>query len=196
MTSSLNPYQPPQEHGAPVEPPSDFDAEGPWRSGTVLVTRKGASLPPRCVKTNLPAERTLWCKVSWHPPAFAWTMLAGPVYVVVALIVRKRARIDVGLTGERYRRFRLLHSAVWLFGGLSLAPIWFGGTMLLDGSRGYPLVIAVVMAVGGSVMLLASLVYGRYSAPVVGVQKIDDRFVWLTGVCEAYLAELPPWPYS
>jgi hypothetical protein len=45
----------------------------------------------------------------------------------------------------------------------------------------------------GVVLLLGSAIYGVVKTRVVAPQKIDDHFVWLSGVNGNYLDEFPEW---
>ena len=71
--SDFNPYAPPQAEI--VDRNLILGEKGDlWRDGKLLLIRKGAELPDRCLKCNEPAEgyrlkRTL----SWHPPG--WYLL-------------------------------------------------------------------------------------------------------------------------
>jgi hypothetical protein len=59
-----------------------------------------------------------------------------------------------------------------------LARIEDGGAMLVF--------LALFTAVGAAI-------YGQYATRMVNATKIDDRFVYLSGVCPEYLADLPMW---
>src|SRR6266446_5069294 len=69
-----NPYQAPQAVLTPqIVPGGDV-----WQDRGLLVIRKGAVLPDRCVKCNAPAEGyRLKRNLAWHQPAIYLTILAG-----------------------------------------------------------------------------------------------------------------------
>ncbi len=46
----------------------------------------------------------------------------------------------------------------------------------------------------GLLLLFAALIFGVVAARVTAPTKIDDRFVWLSGVNKEYLDQLPQWP--
>src|SRR5690349_19000028 len=97
----INPYAAPQVVNAEVVPgPTPVQGfPGLWRQGNVLVMHKQAPLPPICLKSGLPATQWLRRNLQWHEPWLALTILAGVlVYVIIALIMTKRATILIGLT--------------------------------------------------------------------------------------------------
>ena len=155
-----------------------------WRDGKLLVFYKDAELPMRCVKTNEPADRTLRRRLSWHEPVIYITLLGGIlVYVILALVLRKTATVDVPL-GPAARARRRRHIAIaWLIalGGAALCVVGIGA----DREEG------VLVFVGGLGMMLAAAAYGLITVPPVKPRRIDDSKVYLKGACEAYLATLP-----
>ena len=190
----LNPYAAPQIAGgyAPVPFESGFD--GLWRQGNVLVMHKQAPLPPICLKSGQPATQWLRRKLIWHPPWVALTVLiAIPVYIVVALILTKRATIVIGLTEEwAARRWRRILIAVGLFVtgvAMVVAAFWLG-------SQGGESEVWFVLLPPGIVCALAAAAYGQYACRLVWPQRITDQYVWLKGVHPSFLEHLPPWPYG
>jgi len=45
----------------------------------------------------------------------------------------------------------------------------------------------------GIFVLLGAIIYGIVRARVVAPQRIDDHYVWLTGVDDNYLEQFPEW---
>jgi hypothetical protein len=45
----------------------------------------------------------------------------------------------------------------------------------------------------GLILFLGAVIYGIVKARVVAPQKIDDHYVWLTGVNANYLQQFPEW---
>ena len=177
-----NPYAPPQVEGPMSQMP--LATGGVWRDGKILVMHKQAVLPDRCVKCNAPANGDrLRRSLSWHYPAIYLVILAGLlIYVIVALCVRKRAKIDVGICQAHRSRRRRGILAAWL---VCLA----GVIAIFVGSIRATLVVLIPV---GSLMLLASLIMGVVISSIVSTKKIDDNYVWLKGVNYEYLAQLPP----
>jgi len=176
---------PPGAYAPPRSPYGGTFAEhgGVWRDGKTLIMLKTARLPDYCIKCGVAANGShLTRNLSWHHPALALLILLGClVYLIVALIVRKSAKIEISLCEEHIRKHRTAVTAAWL---VFLAGIGF-------------IVLAVALDSGGSALfgialLLASGIYGAIFAKVVTVQKIDDYYVWLRGIDERVLSMLPP----
>src|SRR4051794_37594891 len=105
----FNPYAPPEAEV--VHAPSGRDEGGVWRDGLLLVMSKDGELPDRCLKCNLPAHGwRLKRNLSWHPQGwYLLILLHVLVYVIAALIVRKKATIMVPLCEcHRRRRVRII----------------------------------------------------------------------------------------
>src|SRR5687768_2724452 len=85
-------YMPPR-----VElPPGKYP--GLWRQGKLLVLRKNAPLPEICLKTSQPATRRLKRSLHWHHPAVFLALLVNLIlYVIIALILQKKATIHMAL---------------------------------------------------------------------------------------------------
>lgn len=162
--------------------------EGVWRLGRQLVMRKGAKLPDRCVKTNKPAERWLKRTLYWHHPLL-YILAFGPVilYAIIAIIVRHKAVVEVGLTRARISRRRWTIFAAWLvaFAGIGLCYV---GIKFVGGAD------AAFFVIGGFFLTLLAGVVGAYLAAVVQPAKITADYVWLKGVHPDYLRVLPEFP--
>ena len=63
--SSENPYKPPQV-ADPMFKPQQLDQGGIWRQGSLLVMRKDAVLPDRCIRSNVSTDRKLKRRLNWH----------------------------------------------------------------------------------------------------------------------------------
>lgn len=152
-----------------------------WRSGKLLVMRKGATLPGRCVKcgADAPGEK-LTRKLFWHHPALYLLILPGLlIYAIVATVVGKRAKIQVGLCHEHRGRRRRDLIIAWSLFLLSLALFVAAGVW----ENGWCVAFGVAA-------LLASPIYGMITCAVVTPKKIDDQFVWLKGVSPEFLESL------
>jgi hypothetical protein len=142
-----------------------------------------ALLPDRCIKCNEPARRKLKRRLSWHHPALYLLILVGALfYVLLAMILRKTAIIEIGLCE--------VHSAVrrrdivitWTLGLLSVGS-FFLASQLQD----------LTFAGIGCLLILATAVYGIMRVNVVTPTKIDENFLWLKGFNGNYLADFPEW---
>ncbi len=180
---------PPQQTFAP--PPMPFyggsyaQAPGVWQDGSMLVTTKDIVLPDYCVKCNAPANGyRLKRSLSWHHPAYYLLIFVGWLaYLIVALIVRKSARVHVGLC-ERHLNHRRI--AIFVSLGLLVLGIVFIVLAIGNESGGAALL--------GMAMLLAAALYGGFGARMIYASRIDERFVWIKGVSREYLAQFPQWP--
>lgn len=169
---------------------SDDDTGGVWRDGKLLVMRKKAKLPDRCVKTNAPAERWLKRTLYWHHPLVYLTAIAGLLlYVIVALIVRQTAKIQIGLSQAALNRRRLAILLGWILALGAFVLFCFGFT-LLDRQTEHLAVLAIFGGLFGGLVVVA---VSNHIASCIRPAKITDEYVWLKGVHPDYLAELPEW---
>ncbi len=155
-----------------------------WRNGKVLVVKHGAQPPSRCAKCNCPVsrppiKRTLY----WHPSWIYLVILLGLlIYVIVALIVRKKGVVLVPLC-EEHRRKR----------AIAIAVSW---GLVLDSFLCF--VLAIVYSLGyvalvGLASLLAGIVMGVWKGTLVSAAKIDDSYLWVRGYGPEFLKNLPQW---
>jgi len=162
---------------------NSIDRYSVWRQDSVLVMTRQALLPDRCIKCNEPAERKLKRKLSWHHPAIYLLVFVGAlVYVVLAMIMRKTATIEVGLC-ENHSAIRTRDIMItWTLGLLSIASILLAAR-LED---------LTFVAIGG-LLILACALYGIVRVKVVTPTKIDEDFIWLKGCNRRYLTAFPKW---
>ncbi|MBC7821449.1 MAG: hypothetical protein IAG10_31565 [Planctomycetaceae bacterium] len=167
--------------------------QGVWRDGGVLVMCKDADLPARCVKTNESTDRTLRRQLYWHEPLYYLiAVLLGPlIYVIVALIVRKTADINVGLSPAGFSSRRWGIAIGWLSFLLG-AVLFFVGVANSAPNRN-PNNNWWIACVAGLVGGLVGIIVGVVKSRVVTPTKITDSHVWLKGVHPEYLATLPLW---
>lgn len=164
------------------------DEGGCWRDGRLLVLRKEAILPDRCIKCNLPANQyRLTRKLSWHPPVWYLTLLISPLlYIIVGIFVRNSARIKVGLCPHhRTRRFHVIASA-W-------AAILVGIALIMVGSAWAESDWFLLVFLVASIMILSGIIGGIVGSQVVSTKSIDKYHVWLAKVNPEYLEMLPAW---
>ena len=175
--AEFNPYEAPKSEVAPRPAHADGDW-GVWRAGPLLVMLKDAELPDRCVKCNAPAEgRRLRRNLSWHPPAWYLLLLFNIlIYVIVALIIRKTARIEVGLCADHRSRRRRAIAVGWISSLAGLGLIIAGA----GAENGW-------LALFGVAALLFGLIFGIVGAQPVVPARIDDHYVWLKKVHPDYL---------
>lgn len=162
------------------------------REGSVLIVPREVSLPDLCVKCNAPAAGWRLRKtLSWHSPWVALLILVNLiVYLVVALVLQKRAKVEMGLCPVHRAKRRNAILIVWLlvmagFGMIVGAIMW--GTEARYGDY-RPLWLGLA----GGLVLIFDLVYGTLFARTLTPKRIDDRFAWLKGCGEDFLANFPP----
>jgi len=183
--SSDNPYQPPQVMD-PIQKPHAGDAEGIWRQGNLLVMRKGAVLPDRCVKSNVATQRKLKRSLSWHHPAiFLSIIISLCVYVILAVILSKKAVIHIGLSDEWFGKRSRAIIVGWC-SVLLAAVMVIAGIALVDRNDYFAILIVI-----GVVVFLIGAIFGLTASRMVSPTRIDDTYVWLKGVNPEYLATLP-----
>jgi hypothetical protein len=168
----------------PPPPSVGLPGTGIWREGKTLVVSKDAALPDRCVKCNEVTTQRLTRKLSWHHPALYFLIIVATlIYVIVAMILRKRATLVLGLCEKHTAQRRTF--------------IWITLLLALGGLGGFVLAISagdIMPAFIGLLLWLTAIIFGVRSTRVVYPQKIDDRFVWLRGVNADYLDQFPQWP--
>jgi hypothetical protein len=164
---SANPYSPPK---AALE----VHAQGEyWRDGKNVMCHPGSTLPARCVKCSEPALQPMKArKLYWHHGAWYLLVLLNVViYVIVALIVRRKATVTYGVC-SRHRNRR------WLF-----MAIGWGGSIL-------GLLLLVVNPVIAITVVLAAVLAGFVGARLVYPTRITKEEVRLAGCGEAFLESL------
>jgi hypothetical protein len=172
MSHEINPYEPPKAaiHGAATR-----DANVVIDGSYLRVPRQGAVLASRCVKCNEPGSKELMRELHWHSP-WLYIMVVFPgvvIYALVAMIVRKKAAVQVSLC-ERHVNLRRAGIA-----------IGWGGPV-----AGIAAMLALPQDIGAVVLLVALLVgpvTGLMMARVVDARRMDDSHAWLN-VGSAFLA--------
>lgn len=175
----FNPYAAPTVP-QPMQPAANYQG-GVWRKGNVLVMHQRAQLPAVCVKSGLPATTWLKREMSWYHPLCYLALLGGLIpFVVIALIVQKKATVHVGLCEEWAARRKRWLFIGWTTALLGLALLVGGCTIAANNERelgafflGVPVGI-VVMLIGG--------VAGSIGSRIVTPKKITDEYVWIKGV--------------
>jgi hypothetical protein len=163
-------------------------APGIWQDGPILITTRDRDvvLPDRCVKCNGPANGyRLRRKLSWHNPLLYLLIFAGWLaYVIVALVLRKTARVHVGLCEKHLNNRRIALYIAWFLFLAGIAAIVMAFATQ-SGGAGFL----------GIMLLLAAAIYGNYAPRIIYASKIEERFVWIKGVDREYLSQFPQWPH-
>ncbi len=161
-----------------------ISGRGLWRSGKTLMLEIGTELPERCVKCNGVANlQRLKRRLYWHNPAVYLAILVNLiVYAIIAVLVRKKADTAVSLCAE-HASARKRDILIGVIG----APLAFIAS-IFGYTSDWP-----ALGIIGTVLFLVALIYSLFRARVVSAQKIDEKYVTLTGVCPAMLADFPEW---
>ena len=170
-----NPFAPPS---APLE---DASTDRIWRDGKVLVAPLGAVLPERCVKCGEPATQVKKRTFYWHHPAIYLFALCNLIlYAIIAIIVRRRVALTVGLC-QAHARKRLTGILVGWLGALAgIVVATLGGA---EDSCG--------LMVAGFFLFLGTIIAGLFMARVLYPEHIDKVYARMKGCGEGFLAELP-----
>lgn len=181
--SGHNPYAPSKASLKLGSGPVSGD--GIWRDDDRVIVAHGAAFPHRCVKCNEPSvEPHKMRKVYWHHPGlYLLFLLYVFIYIVVALIVRKKAEIDPGLCAEHLRKRRTWIAIGW-FGSIGSIFVWpaIGAALELEPPVSMGLAFLTFLTI-----IVVSMVKSRILYP----KRIDDRFARLRGADERFLASLP-----
>ena len=154
-----------------------------WRSDDKLVLTRDASLPDRCIKCNAPANGFRMKRhLHWHPSPYFILIVSPPIYIIVALCVRKSARVEIGLC-EPHRRHRNKWMIICSVTAVTAIVIMVIGLL----SRGSYGVLGFFMLAFAAV---AAVITGR----IIAATRIDKEYVWLKGCGREYLDEFPEWP--
>ena len=188
-------YPPPPPPHSPIAPPPQLMSDTLYRQGNLLVFQKYAPLPNICLKSNQPATRQLKRSLSWHPPAVYVGLLLGIIpFVIIALIMTKRATIYIGLSDEWFAIRKQKIARAW---GISLLSIALGIGMIALAAAS-PRSAGAFVCITGIVALVfffVGLCYGNFGARMVYPARITTDFVYLKGVHPDFLARLPEWPF-
>ena len=177
----INPYAAPPIVAEQVPHPSKlaFENMGLWRQGNLLVVRKGAPLPPLCVKSNQPTTRYLKRNLTWVPWWVYLTIFINLlVLLIVALIMQKKATVHIGLSDEWFAIRRKHMLIAWGLAGLAVL-MFVAGIAIVESAEE----VGVLCMVLTPFAIIGAAIYGLVMARMVAPKKIDDHFVWLKGVC-------------
>ena len=123
----------------------------------------------------------------WHSSVWYLVFLINIIlYVIVVLIVRKTAKIQLPLC-QRHRRMRWKMIASWILGlgGVAVA--------IMGGASSTTQEISNACVVISLVMFVAGIIEALIVTQLIVVQKIDDHLIWLKKINGAFLDEMPAW---
>lgn len=165
---------------------SNRQSVGPRVEDRKIILPRHAVLPTiRCIKCNEPSDgQPLKRKLAWHSPfVYLLLLLNALIYLIVALIVRKKAVVHVGLC-DKHRSQRTL--CLVLSTVLIVLPIV--ATMLALALDIRPQFYLITCLVG----LIVGLIVIAIGTKVITPCFIDDQFVHIKGAGRPYLDSLTP----
>jgi predicted RNA-binding Zn-ribbon protein involved in translation (DUF1610 family) len=163
---------------------------GIFRDGKQVVMSRFGAFPPRCVKTNRPAEHWLTQRLSCLPSYAPVLMLLGPLFIFPVLASeRNTARVRLPLSAQQFRRRRLgqIMGALILFTGLGAIV----AGILVDRRNGDNWMVSLL--VGGLIAVFAGGLTIAHVTRPVKLTRIAKNHIWLKGVHPAMRAEFPEW---
>lgn len=178
--STLNPYQPPTTR---LRDALSAEVGGDcWRDGKELVVRPGCTLPDRCIKCNEPAAMPMkHARFYWHHPAlYLVALLNLLIYLVIALFVRRRTPVTIGLC-DRHRQRRRVSIGLTVVGVVASLVITAMGVQR----------DAVPVTIAGIALLLASAAFGIIRSRLLVVTRIGENYTRFKGCSAEFLATLP-----
>lgn len=157
---------------------------GVWRDqNNVLVMQKQAFLPDRCVKCNAPTDGSyIHRKLSWINPGWYLLVFAGwLIFLIVYLIIRKTAEVDLGLCEKHRAKRRTAILIGWVIAIAGIASIVAAINAELIG-----------LFFLGLLAIIGGLIYGMYAASIINVAKMDDHYIWIKRVDKDFVDSFPP----
>jgi hypothetical protein len=166
-----------------------------FREGKLLVMRKNAILPDRCVKSNEPAAGKIRRNLSWHPSYVYFIIILNIIiYAIVASLVSKKATVYIGLSETWIRKRRNAILIGWMLPLLGVV-LFVISLIILTEPHGNTDPVFGFGILGSIVLILGGAIYGIIASQLVSPTRITDRFVWLRGVHPEYIESLPEFPY-
>ena len=170
----------------PVFPhPQQMMTNGVFRHGNEIVVHRNAAMPERCVKCNRHISGydggIATQKYRWHNP-FVYIALISPlIYVILASVLSQRATVEIPLCGEHLEDRKKTGKAMIGAGAFSVFAIFFLGSV---GHIGFAFLLFFAALFG------LTMAYEYYYKPL-RVSKIENDYVYLKGINEDYLRDLP-----
>ena len=142
------------------------------------------------MKCDAPADGyRLRKKFYWHPSGY-YLLIFFPgilIYAIVALIIRKKTSIAIGLCPIHWRKRRRAILIGLLAFLLGLAGL-ISGVAISTTSRENNGVFVVLAGVG---LILFSALWAIYGVRVLWPRKVDDRNAWYAGASAEFLRSIP-----
>ena len=152
-----------------------------WSSGQSVVVPLGGPLPARCVRCNrAPDGKLIKRTLYWHQPWLYVLLISPLIYVIVALLVRKTAKIEIPLCARDRSRWQttIAISAI----GAVVALVAFFVAVAYE-----QYFLSLVAGIG----FVTALVLGISRSQLLTAHKIDQDYIWLRGASAGYRRMLP-----
>ena len=154
-----------------------------WRKKREVVIGKDTPFPERCVCCNAATNGfKLKRDLSWHPPGWFVLLISPLIYIIVAMIVQKKAVVHIGLCDTHRaarKRAILIASLSALLGVILLVTSAFV-------ENGFLALIGLILFIGGGI-------YGLMKAPIISATRIKNDIVSFKGAGQPFLDTLPEW---
>lgn len=174
MTQEFNPYQPPTTDTIKINPNGEY-----WVEGKFLVmplTKEPQVLPHRCVYCNKPIENLTKKKIYWHNPLLILLIFLNLlIYLVVALIVRKKVTLYLGICKE-HKQKRLIKIVI-------ACTIVFLSIFLAFNS-----IIEIRITF---LITLIGIIYLTVVSNLLSIRKIKNDLVYFSRCGKPFLDSLP-----
>lgn|SRR5262249_16983762 len=155
-------------------------ASGVWRDGSLLVMQKGATLPNRCLKCNAPGNGQ-WVTRTLRLADSKMAFLRFIPYVRLIYWIWRAAsqsvEVSFELCNEHHSRINTLTTAGTIMRLAGLVLLLYG--LYEESLLWIPGLFVGVIGTGISTI------------PIVKASRIDDYYVWISGVDPGYLSALP-----
>lgn len=181
-----NPYKPPE-----AEILNTAESDGVWRSQNILVLRKDAELPGRCIHCNTPTQFRRSRRIYYLNP-WIWLLavllfiflnvFALPV-LLLALLLRKSVKLAIPYCEQHWHRRQLLVGMTMLVLATSIGALF--ASIDIVAFRQYLFPVGTGLFVVGVVLS----VYVRLTS--LRARKIDKEIAMLKGAGLEFLDSLP-----
>ena len=157
-----------------------------------MIIALNSPLPSRCVCCNGPATGVKRRTFYWYPPwVYALILLSPLILIVVSLVVRRTARIDIPLCDEHLAKRRKRLWIGWAWGLSSLLGMVLAVVLLNSRNQeamgGFLILASLISLVG-------ALIVGQRTASILSIQKIGKETATFNRASPEFIASLPPWP--
>ncbi len=189
MNAQMNPPQQmnPQAYNPSFPHPYQQPSGGIYRHGKEVVVHKNAMMPERCVKCNEQLSGYnagggfVRQKYRWHSPLIYIALISPIIYIILAAVLSKNATVDIPLCSNHLENKNITGKKLLVSGVGSVFAIFLLGSL---GYAGMAFLIFFAAIIG------LPLAYTYLYKPLQ-VSKIENDYVYLKGVSEEYISQLP-----